>query len=407
MRRPIVAVLTSLAIVAGTVWYLSAMTIRWGESSSVVRTRWNEMFMQVTWIAIVVAVLVWGLLLYALWRFRAKPGEFKEGPHIHGNTRMEIAWTIAPAAVMGWLLLISYNGLSWVDDHPEYPNDFVIEVTGSQFTWEFKYPDGTTSINNTLFVEVNKNVGLNITSRDVIHAFSVHDLAVMKDAIPGRTNYDWFRATRADNYTIKCRELCGAGHSEMVGTVVVLPAGEAGPNGYGWKGMGVIAPSPSPAPAVTTTGPAGNNTTTPLAAGRVIPIKLAPGGVFTIDPKELTIGLETITFEVQNSDRLVHNFFVGTFDKSQPNHGAIVKTGDLAGGGSESVTFKFDKDATYEFWCDIGGHRTGPKQGMSGEMTVGKGGGGLAKDDLLLPGPDPAWLLAALAVGVLVLRRRA
>src|SRR5688572_366470 len=60
---------------------------------------WNGLFMQIFWIALVVGVLVWALLIYALIRFRARPGGPKEGPHIHGNTKMEIAWTIAPALV--------------------------------------------------------------------------------------------------------------------------------------------------------------------------------------------------------------------------------------------------------------------------------------------------------------------
>src|SRR5207247_2231522 len=107
--------------------------------------QWISLFKTITIPAAIVFVLVEGLLIYALIRFRRRKTGPQEGPHIHGNTKMEIAWTIAPTLVMAWLLVVSLQALDRVDNSPN--PDFHITVVGRQFAWEFQYPDGTSSQN--------------------------------------------------------------------------------------------------------------------------------------------------------------------------------------------------------------------------------------------------------------------
>lgn len=375
------------------------------EAGSPAQEQWNRLFMTIFWAAVVVAVVVYGALLYALVRFRARKGGPAEGPHIHGNTRLEIAWTIAPALVMGWLLVISFTGLMRLDAAPPQPEDFVVKVTGSRFLWTVGYPDGSEDANGTLRVEQNRYVGVDVTSSDVIHAFSIQGLAVMIDAIPGRVNHVWFQATVPGEYPIRCRELCGAGHSAMLGTAYVFPEGSEGARRFGWPPAPPRVAPPTAPEGNNTTAPAGNNTTAPAAQpqGRVISVTLAPG--FKIEPATLSAEVtESVTFDVTNADGQTHNFYVGTFQKGAQNDGANwTSKPAMKADERDLVVATLDGDATYEYWCNIPGHRD---LGMKGVLTVGKGGAGPESKRPLLPGFETFIALAGLAVALAFAARR-
>lgn len=363
---------------------------------------WKKWFMQVFWVALIVGVVVWGLLIYALIRFRARKGGPQEGPHIHGNTRMEIAWTIAPALVMGWLLVISYNGLFITDTPAEDEYDFNIRVTASRFSWQFEYPDGELSTNGTLRVEANQTVKVILRSTDVIHAFGVTELAVMLDVRPDKDSVTWFKATVPGTYALRCRELCGVGHSRMLGSIIIFPEGSEGDRHWGWAAPPVPTPTNTTSP---TTTPPTNTTTNQTAQGTPVTLFLAPG--LTITPAESTANVgDTLVVTADNTDGIVHNLYIGVFDANQPDHGALWKTEDLQGGEKATIQVgAFDKDVTYEYWCDKPGHRQGLRQGMSGVLVVGKGSA-LEEKEPLLPGPSPVVALVGVAVLVFVLRRR-
>lgn len=398
MRSKFLVTVISLLTLVATAVYLYVFRFEFAPAPTARIAYWNNLFMQVFWVAVVVAVLVWGLILYALWRFRAKPGGPPEGPHIHGNTKMEIAWTIAPAVVMGWLLVVSFHGLFEIDTLPESP-DFTVKITASQFSWTFEYPDGTTGLGpgEPLYLEQNRLVVFDITATDVIHAFSVPELGIMKDAIPGRVNHDSVQATIPGSYDIKCRELCGVGHSYMLGQLIIFPEGNQS-RPYG--------PPPKPAPTgVPATTPASTTSASIPPGAESLPIILAPGGAFIIDPKTASAKVGPVAFEVKNEGDVVHNLYVGTFDTSLPDNGAIVKTTDMTGGASEVISFTFEADKTYEMWCNIGGHRLGFGQAMSSPLVVGKGSA-VEIEKPLLPGFELAGLGVALLAVVVALRRR-
>lgn len=354
-----------------------------------IQLQWQDLFTQVFWAALLVFVLVEGLLLYALLRFRRRKDGPQEGPRIHGNTKMEIAWTIAPTLVMAWLLVVSLNALAITDSAPQ--PDVEIKVTGSRFLWRFEYPDGT-RVSNDLHVEQGKLVRLTIESTDVIHAFNVPSLGVMIDAVPGHTNFAWFRANEAGDYHAQCRELCGAGHGLMRATVKVFPSG-ASNRSYG---------DPA-APAPTTPPPSAGNQTN----GTAMQIALGPG--FTINPGQNTaLPGQTLAIEVTNMDAGVpHNLYIGPMrNEGQTDRGAVWKTQDLGAGETETLIVTLPAEPGYwTIWCDVSGHFG---LGMKGSLSSG----GSAPLDAggptpLLPGFEVPLLVGALVVAGIAIRRRA
>lgn len=388
-RSTLVIAIVGLTFIAPTV----AATSNWffPDPGSSTQREWQDLFTKVFWAALVVFVLVEGLLLYALIRFRRRKGGPQEGPHIHGNTRMEIAWTIAPTMVMAWLLVVSLQQLDRVDNGPT--PDFTIDVVGHQFYFEFFYPPTyVESTQRTLYVEEDKVVSLRVTSTDVIHAFNVPELGVMIDAVPGRTNHFWFRADNPGEYKLQCRELCGVGHGAMNGTVVVFAASSQ-ERPYGEPvAPETTSPSPSPTPNATTE-PAATNTSAPRADAEQV-VELSD---FMITPLEHTTDPgQTVAFNVVNKGSLTHNLFIGKY-------GGEVrwKTADLPGGESEVLLVELPEEAgAWEWWCDLPGHK---EAGMYGSLSTGGELGGPKKQPIL-PSPGPLLAILVLVGAVLVIR---
>jgi cytochrome c oxidase subunit 2 len=180
--------------------------------------------------AAVIFVLVQSLLIYAVIRYRRrKEGELPK--QVHGNNRLEIAWTIAPAIL---LLIIAVPTIDLLIDLGRKPADDALQVNviGQQFSWEFQYPDivdaegkpltvlGLPGKPAEMHVPVGREIALSIESRDVIHSFWVPKLAGKLDAIPGRTNRMYFNATRPGSYAGQCAEFCGLQHADMLLVVI-------------------------------------------------------------------------------------------------------------------------------------------------------------------------------------------
>ncbi|HEV2975361.1 MAG TPA: cytochrome c oxidase subunit II [Solirubrobacteraceae bacterium] len=174
-------------------------------------------------------VLVVTVILYCAWRFRMKPGEeLKDGPPIHGNTRLEVLWTAAPAILL--LGLISYSFVVLHDNEKKPAKEMSIGVTGQQFEWSFQYPPSVTGgkplETHQLYLPEGESVKFDMRSKDVIHAFWIPAFRVQEDVVPGITTH--WRATpdRVGSYPIVCNLLCGVGHSTMRSKVHVMPEAE-------------------------------------------------------------------------------------------------------------------------------------------------------------------------------------
>lgn len=178
----------------------------------------DELFRVMLGISAVIFLIVEGGLVYAVLRFRRQPGDQEDGPPIHGNTALEIVWTLIPVIIVVGISLYSYQVLT--DAEATGENALVVEVVGRQFSWEFTYPEaGITS--SVLHLPLNRQAHLQITSEDVIHSFYVPQFRVKRDATPGRISDLTIRPVRTGTYQVECAELCGPGHAAMVTEAIV------------------------------------------------------------------------------------------------------------------------------------------------------------------------------------------
>jgi cytochrome c oxidase subunit 2 len=167
--------------------------------------------------------LVVGFMVHSIVVFRRKRGDTGEGQYFHGNTALEIVWTIVP---LGVVLYFSVLGARYVVDiTASEPNELVVKVTASQWNWRFDYPEYEIS-SNELFLPRNRQTLLEIISIDVIHSFWVPEFRVKQDAVPGRLNPLRITPTETGSYTLRCAEICGSDHAYMTAGVTVLEAAE-------------------------------------------------------------------------------------------------------------------------------------------------------------------------------------
>lgn len=187
----------------------------------------NQLYWFVFAICAVVFVAVEAALILFIIRFRRRSStpEDAEGPQIHGNTRIEIIWTIIPAVILVGIAAVVLARTEAVQGAGDRSNELVIQVEGHQFYWRYVYPEGQIAI-NTLALPVDRPVRLELTSYDVNHSWWVPELAGKRDAIPGRTNVLRFQPTKEGVYEGHCAELCGVLHAVMPTTVEVLSQSE-------------------------------------------------------------------------------------------------------------------------------------------------------------------------------------
>ena len=185
----------------------------------------------------VIFVIVEGILVYAIWKFRkGKPTDDNEPAQVYGSTPIEIAWTAAPALICFVLMLAIARTLWEVNVDPQRPpaESQPVRVTtiGHQWWWEYRYelPDGTSFITaNELHVPASnfstpserRPVYLTLQSADVCHSYWVPRLAGKMDLIPGRTNNLWFETAQTGLFLGQCAEFCGPQHAKMLLRVYV------------------------------------------------------------------------------------------------------------------------------------------------------------------------------------------
>jgi len=280
-------------------------------------------------VALVVGALIFigteGALLYAIWKFRARPGATAE--QLHGNTKLEIGWTAGAAVVVlilgivtfaflpgirnpddsdadGWQVPASFKTAKDPKLLPDDGKSLNIDVNGQQYAWRFVYPDGDDDRQNNVYtyeelvVPVGTTVTLDVRSSDVGHAWWIPALGGKVDALPGYTNHTWFKvpssALRNDEerrdgrvFTGQCAELCGRNHANMTARVRALTPqafdawlrrqqqalAQAGAGAAAYRArqqeLDEQAARPGGASEGTTPGPdAANPTTTPAAPQR-------------------------------------------------------------------------------------------------------------------------------------------
>ena len=218
-----------------------------------------EQIAQLFWFTLVLAtivfVLVEGLLIYSSLRFRRRTGiPTFEPPQIHGNTRLEVGWTVAAAVILLVLAVVTFARLSSIQDPPNSgpggaqlasggllyasaerrlpPNGKSLNITviGRQYLWQYVYPGasepdglGAPYSYEQMVVPTNTTVTLDVVSEDVVHSWWIPELGGKFQAVPGYHNYTWFKISKPGVYRGQCALLCGRGHARMIASVKAVP----------------------------------------------------------------------------------------------------------------------------------------------------------------------------------------
>jgi cytochrome c oxidase subunit 2 len=180
-----------------------------------------DLMVPVFWAALAVFVVVEALLVYSVFRFRQRSESDAMPAQVHGNTRIEIMWTIAPALILLVIAVLTFRTQAANSVQPA--DALKIQVVGHQWWWEFRYPDAQVVTANDVYIPTGQSVQFEMTSVDVIHNPWMPKLAGKTDAIPGHTNFLSFRTDTPGIYRGLCAEFCGAEHAVMRFRVVAVP----------------------------------------------------------------------------------------------------------------------------------------------------------------------------------------
>ncbi|MFB6135792.1 MAG: cytochrome c oxidase subunit II [Halobacteriaceae archaeon] len=180
-------------------------------------------------VAVPVTLLTEGILVYTVWKFR----KTDEAKPTRENRRLEITWTVTTAIILLYVGFAAYGVMAnpYVTTTAADVNDaavtggpgpVVVTAIGQQWFWTFHYNGTNITVQDTMVIPANRDVVIQTQSRDVIHSYHVPALGLKMDAIPGETRYIKTKVTATGEYQLYCAEYCGAGHSQMLGTVRVV-----------------------------------------------------------------------------------------------------------------------------------------------------------------------------------------
>ena len=186
------------------------------------------------WIIVAVCLFVLGLLVWIVIKYRA--GANAVPSKVHHNTLLEVAWTLIPVIILVFIAVPSFRLLYFEAAVPK--PDVTIKAIGKQWFWTYEYPGSAAGFtfdslglsdadaakankprllgtDNAIYVPVNKVFAVDTVGADVIHSWAMPQMGVKMDAVPGRTNHTWFKATQTGVFYGQCSELCGARHAYM------------------------------------------------------------------------------------------------------------------------------------------------------------------------------------------------
>jgi cytochrome c oxidase subunit 2 len=205
----------------------------------------KTLYVLVFCLGLVVWIGVEGVIIWSLIKYRARRG--RVAAQIHGNTRLEIGWTVGAALILVFITAFTFLKLSSIIDPPASSNDVQgnpvssnalfastdqpappkgtptlrIVVDGQQYVWRYQYPGKERLLVYTdMVVPTGVTVILDVRSDDVVHSWWIPKLGGKMDAVPGYTNYTWFKISKEGTYGGQCAELCGRNHANMFAKVI-------------------------------------------------------------------------------------------------------------------------------------------------------------------------------------------
>jgi cytochrome c oxidase subunit II len=192
----------------------------------------NHVYLIATVITAFVGIVVAGLMVYVLWRFRERPGDTTIPEQVHGSFTLELIWTVVPCILLIFLLVPTWEAIFSVDHTKQDTSAYEVKVIGYQWWWEFQYPDSDIVTAGEVHLPENTKVNFTITSNDVIHSFWIPKFGGKVDALPGVLTHMVLTTPPAsgqaggDYYQGQCVELCGLSHALMRFSAVVHTADE-------------------------------------------------------------------------------------------------------------------------------------------------------------------------------------
>jgi len=230
VARSTLAKLFGLIVALTIVQSIVMVSIDWnGNAASAERGPINTLLDVMIVLSAFVFAAVCVMLGYAVWKYRAKPGDESDGEPIHGNTRLEIAWTVIPTVIV--LFGAVYSWIILNDIEAKADDRMPIHVTGQQYAWDFEYPEhevnGEPLQSEELHVPVDRQLEVKVTALDVLHAFWVPEWGIKRDLVPAGPGTDEVddefvvTPTEEGTYSLVCTELCGIGHATMRAPVIV------------------------------------------------------------------------------------------------------------------------------------------------------------------------------------------
>jgi cytochrome c oxidase subunit II len=351
----------------------------------------RDLYTLVFLIAVAIFVLVEGLIIWTVVRYRRKPGDDSLPAQTHGNNIAEFVWTIVPTLIVIFMFFVSWDTLNAVDTSAADAQTTRITAEAGQFQWTFDYmaPDGKTVLyteyiplviqGGGMMVPAGRTVQLSLVSHDVIHAFYVPQFLFKRDVVPGRTNQFDFKVDAADagqTFRGQCAELCGFGHSLMLFEVKALapadfdswlagkaaaaqgsPGPSAGASGAPAPSPGASgAPAPSESPAASSAPPPSGS---PAAVGSTL--QITASGIQYVE-KTLTAPAGTpfqIAFANQDPGT-PHNVSI---HKDSPTGEEVFKGEIFPGVATKTYDVPALPAGTYGYVCTV--HPT-----MTGTLTV-------------------------------------
>ncbi len=219
LRRPGIRKAGAAALTVGLALLLAACGQDHPDSIFHQRTDVNRdvtfLFKILIWAGAVVFVFVEGILVYTLVKYRKRPGQ-AEPEHVHGNTALEITWTVVPLLI---LVIIAIPTLTTIarTQAAARSDALQVEVIGHQWWWEFRYPQYKIVTANELYLPIGRTVNFTLHSADVIHSFWVPALSGKRDVVTNHTNFLWYTPDSSGSaaWNGACAEYCGASHANM------------------------------------------------------------------------------------------------------------------------------------------------------------------------------------------------
>jgi cytochrome c oxidase subunit 2 len=339
----------------------------------------RDLYTIVFLIAVVIFLLVEGLIIWTVVRYRRKPGDDTLPAQTHGNNIAEFVWTIVPTLIVIFMFIVSWQTLNAVDRSSSDAQTKIRAVAG-QFQWQFDYlgPDGKTILYTELLplvsqgggmmVPAGRTVQLSLVSNDVIHAFYVPQFLFKRDVVPGRVNSFDFKVNDSDagqTFRGQCAELCGTGHSIMLFEVKAMAPADFD----AWLADKAAKAAASPSPAAPSASNSPSASSAPGTSAAPSASAAAAGDTLSVTAQNIQFAETSLTtkadvpfhIDFKNQDAgTPHNV---TIHKDSPT-GAEVFRGEVFPGVAEKT---YDVPAlpagTYAYVCIV--HPT-----MTGTLTV-------------------------------------